>query len=79
MHGGQCMPCSIKFSLTSQTEILSTETADFLEQIVFLKSFNSVFSVKEDFQLYQYFIKYGVPLPYNNYVYIQIFYIQTSP
>ena len=41
-HGRQYMPCSAKFSMTLQTEILSTETSDFLKQKVFLKSFNSV-------------------------------------
>ena len=28
-HGKQFMPCSINFSMTKQTEILSTETSDF--------------------------------------------------
>ena len=41
-HGRQCMPCSAKFSMTLQSEILSTETSDFLKQIIFLKSFKSV-------------------------------------
>ena len=36
------MPCSAKFSGTLQTEILSTEISDFLNQTIFLKSFNSV-------------------------------------
>ena len=36
------MPCSAIFSLTLQTEILSTETSNFLKQIIFPKSFNSV-------------------------------------
>ena len=36
------MPCSYKFSVTLQTESLSTETSDFLKQIIFLKSFNSM-------------------------------------
>ena len=36
------MSCAAKFSVTLQTEILSTETSDFLKQIIFLKSFNSV-------------------------------------
>ena len=40
------MPCS-KFSMTLPTEILSTETSDFLKQIIFLKSFNSVFKIKQ--------------------------------
>ena len=31
-----------KFSLTLQADLFSTETSDFLKQIVFLKSFNSV-------------------------------------
>ena len=35
------MPGSAKFSMTLQTEILSTETSDFLKVIIFLKSFNS--------------------------------------
>ena len=34
------------FSMTLQTKILSTEFSDFLKQIIFLKSFISVFSVK---------------------------------
>ena len=40
-HGKQRMPCSAKFSMTLQTEILSTETSDVLKYF-FLKSFNSV-------------------------------------
>ena len=39
------MPCSVKFSMTLQTEILSIETSDFLKQIIFLKSFTLVLSV----------------------------------
>ena len=31
----QCMPCSANFSVTLQTEILSTETSDFLKQMFF--------------------------------------------
>ena len=38
----QCMPCSAKTSMTLQTEVLSTETSDFLKQMIILKSFNSV-------------------------------------
>ena len=34
-HGRQYMPCSAKFPMTLQTEILSTETSHFLKQIVF--------------------------------------------
>ena len=41
-HGKQCMPFFAKFSMILQTEILSTESSDFLKQIIFLKSFNSV-------------------------------------
>ena len=33
------MPCSINFSLTLQTEILSTVTLDFLKHMIILKSF----------------------------------------
>ena len=40
------MPCSTKFPVTLQTEIRSTETSDFLKQIIFLKSFNSVFAMR---------------------------------
>ena len=36
------MPCSIKFSMTLQTEILSTDSSDFLKQIISIKSFNLV-------------------------------------
>ena len=32
------MPCSINFSMTLQTEILSIETSDFLKQMIILKS-----------------------------------------
>ena len=35
----------LQISVTLQTEILSVETSDFLKQIIFLKSFNSVFNV----------------------------------
>ena len=42
-HGGQCMQCSSKFSMTLPTEILSRETSDRLKQIIYFKSFNSVF------------------------------------
>ena len=41
-HGRQCMPCSTQFSVTLQTENLLTEISDFLKQIIFLRSFNSV-------------------------------------
>ena len=37
------MLCSAKFSTALQTEIISTKVSDFLKQISFLKSFNSVF------------------------------------
>ena len=37
------MPCSINFLITLQTEVLSTEASDFLKQIIFLRSFNSMF------------------------------------
>ena len=45
-HARQCMPWSAKFSMTLQTKILSSQTSDFLEQIIFLKSFNSVLLVR---------------------------------
>ena len=45
-HGRQCMPCSINFSVTLQTEILFTVTSDFLKQMIILKSFNSVLTLK---------------------------------
>ena len=32
--------------MTLQTEILSTETSDFLKQLIFLKSFNSVLALE---------------------------------
>ena len=42
-HGRQCRPCFVKFSLTLQTEILSTETSHFLKRIIFLKmSYNEM-------------------------------------
>ena len=34
-HGKHCTPCSAKFSVTLQAEILSTEPSDFLKQIIF--------------------------------------------
>ena len=42
------MPCSVKFSMISKTEIFSTETSDFLKQIISLESFFSVNSRKHD-------------------------------
>ena len=38
----QCILSSTSFSMTLQTEILSTETLDFLKQINSIYSFNSV-------------------------------------
>ena len=43
------MPCSINFSMTLQTEIYSK--ADFLEQMIILKSCISVFEVLSRFDL----------------------------
>ena len=42
---GVCVPCSVNFSTTLQTEILSTETSELLKQIISVKAFNSVFDV----------------------------------
>ena len=39
------MPCSAKSLMTLQTEILSTATSEFLKQIIFSKSFNTVFGM----------------------------------
>ena len=39
------MSCSPNFSMTLETEIFSTETSDFLTQMIFLKPFNSVLCV----------------------------------
>ena len=44
-HGRHLMSCSISFSMTLQTEILSTETSDFFKQMIILKSFTSVLTV----------------------------------
>ena len=45
-HGRQCLPCYTNFSMTLQTEILSTtKTLDFLKQITTLKSLKSFNSV----------------------------------
>ena len=41
-HGIQFMSCSANFSMTLQTEILSTQTSDFLKTNNFLKPLNSV-------------------------------------
>ena len=46
-HYKLCMPCSINFSMTLQTEILSIETSDFFKQMIILKSFNFMLD-KED-------------------------------
>ena len=40
------MPCSAEFSMTLQTEVLSTETSDFLKLIFFLKLFNTMLCVQ---------------------------------
>ena len=46
------MPCSTISSIyIYQTEIFSTDTADFLKQIFFIKSFNSAFNAKIKFQI----------------------------
>ena len=42
-NGRQCMSCFTIFSMTLQIEILSTGTSDFLEEMIILKSFNSMF------------------------------------
>ena len=43
-HGKQCMPCSANFSVIAQSEILSTETLDFLQyNITFLLLFLVIF------------------------------------
>ena len=39
------MLCSINFSMTLKTEMLSTVTSDFLKQMLILKSFKSAFSL----------------------------------
>ena len=36
------MPCPATLSMALQTEILSSETSNFLEQIIFLILFNSI-------------------------------------
>ena len=50
-HGRQGMPSSINFSMTLKTETLSTEFSNFLKQIIFIKSFNSVFHMEMNFRL----------------------------
>ena len=40
------MPCSINFLVALKTEILSTVTSDFLRQMIILKPFNFVFTIK---------------------------------
>ena len=46
------MSCSIDFSVTLQTEILSKVTSGFLKQMIILKSFNSVMNVASGQGLY---------------------------
>ena len=50
------------FSIILHTEILTLETSDFLKQIFFLKSFNSVFTV---FEMY-YYIYSAITLAFFN-------------
>ena len=50
------MPCSIDFSVTLQTEILSKVTSGFLKQMIILKSFNSVMNVASGQGLYSLFL-----------------------
>ena len=42
------MPCSAKFSMALQTEILSIEISDFQKQIIFLKPFNLLLSMYQN-------------------------------
>ena len=52
-HGRQCMPCSAKFSITLQTEILSREASVSplsVNQIIFLKSFNSMWEANTNLE-----------------------------
>ena len=44
-HDKQCTLHSNNFSMTLQTEILPIETSDFLNQLIILKSFNSVLNI----------------------------------
>lgn len=46
-HGKKHVLGSNNMSVTLQTEILTTETSDFLKQIINLESFNSMFYVAE--------------------------------
>ena len=45
-HSRQYMPCSINFSITLQTEILSTVISDFLKQMIILKPFSRPIYIK---------------------------------
>ena len=49
------MPCSAKFSMTFQTEILSTETSDSLKRMIILKSFDSVLFEDEWMRMHVFF------------------------
>ena len=51
-HGRQCMSCSVNFSVSLQTEILSTVTSDFLKQMIILKEFNSLLLIELVFRIY---------------------------
>ena len=41
------MPCSIKFSMTLQAKNISAETETFFEQIIILKSLNSLLYLRD--------------------------------
>ena len=49
-HGIQCMLCAAKFLMTLQTDILLTETSDFLKQIIILKSVISLVQLNTGFR-----------------------------
>ena len=49
------MPFSAKFSMTFQTEILSTETSDSLKRMIILKSFDSVLYEDEWMRMHVFF------------------------
>ena len=49
-HGKQFIPRFVSFSMTRQTEILSTESSEFVKHAIILDSFDSVFCINSPTQ-----------------------------
>ena len=64
------MLCCAKFSVTLHTEILSTGASDFLKQIIFLKSFNSVLKIVPSVKMAEKFEGVIIHLKYNMMIFL---------